>query len=318
MPSLPSHGVVVKSTGSWYTVLTDAGEAVPCKVKGNLRLRGLRTTNPVAVGDRVSLVRREGDEVAFIAEIQPRRNAVVRRASNLSKQSHVLAANIDQAALLFTVARPETTTVFADRFLAGAEAYGVPAIVVFNKVDDLAPDERRRKDDLRRIYEAAGYDCYDISALDGTGTDALHDALAGKLTLLSGHSGTGKSTLLNRLVPGAGARTAPLSDIHEMGMHTTTYSQLYPLPAGGGLIDIPGIKGFGTFDMRAAEVSHYFRDIFALSPGCRYGGCTHTHEPGCAVRQALDEHRLAPTRYASYLSILADEGENKYREKDMG
>ena len=312
-----THGLVVKSTGSWYDVLTDSGETVPCKVKGNIRLRGLRSTNPVAVGDGVSLVRREADGVAFISDIDPRRNAIVRRAANLSKQSHILAANIDQAALIFTVARPETTTTFADRFLAAAEAYGVPALIVFNKSDDLSPDERNIRDGLRLVYQKVGYPCYDISALDGTGTEALAEALSGRLTLLSGHSGSGKTTLLNRLVPEAHARTAPISEVHGQGMHTTTYSTLHPLPRGGGLIDIPGIKGFGTFDFKPAEISHYFRDIFALSPGCRYGGCTHTHEPGCAVRQALDDHRLAPTRYASYLSMLSDEGGGKYREKDM-
>lgn len=317
MRTLTAHGLVVRSTGSWHTVLTDDGTTVPCKVKGNLRLRGLRTTNPVAVGDGVSLIWLEGDDTAFITDTDPRRNAIVRRASNLSKQSQVLAANIDQAALLFTVARPETTTTFADRFLAAAEAYGVPAIIVFNKTDDLNEQEMERLDGLRCVYEAAGYPCYAISALDGTGTSKLREALQGKLTLLSGHSGTGKSTLLNRLVPEANARTAPISETHGQGMHTTTFSALYPLPQGGGLIDIPGIKGFGTFDFKPAEVSHYFRDIFALSHDCRYGGCTHTHEPGCAVLQALKQGRLAPTRYASYQSMLSDESESKYRLKDF-
>ena len=315
---LAAHGLVVRSTGSWQTVLTDEGEIVQCKVKGNLRLRGLRTTNPVAVGDGVTLIRSTGSDVALISEIDERRNAIIRRASNLSKQSQVLAANIDQAALLFTVARPETTTTFADRFLAAAEAYGVPAIVVFNKTDEISDKEHTQMEGLRLVYEAAGYPCYEISALKGNGTDSLFQALKDKLTLLSGHSGCGKSTLLNRLVPQAHARTAPISDVHGQGMHTTTFSALYTLPDGGGLIDIPGIKGFGTFDFRPTEISHYFRDIFALSHDCRYGGCTHTHEPGCAVQRALEEHRLAPSRYSSYLSMLEDEGESKYREKDMG
>lgn len=318
MADATMHGLVVRSTGSWYTVLTDSGETISCKVKGNLRLRGLRSTNPVAVGDGVTLVQRPSDEVAFIREIDERRNVIVRRASNLSRQSQILAANIDQAVLLFTVARPETTTIFADRFLASAEAYNVPALVVFNKTDDLTPAERDMKDSLQLVYEAAGYPCYNISALDGTGVDALLEVLQGKISLLSGHSGTGKSTLLNRLVPDASARTAPISEVHGQGMHTTTYSQLYSLPQGGALIDIPGIKGFGTFDFKTAEVSHYFRDIFALSADCRFNGCTHTHEPGCAVREALANHRLAPTRYTSYLSMLSDESESKYREKDMG
>ncbi|MBR4552252.1 MAG: ribosome small subunit-dependent GTPase A [Bacteroidaceae bacterium] len=314
MANFTLHGLVVKSTGSWQTVLTDAGQTIACKVKGNLRLRGLRTTNPVAVGDRVTIVQREGDEVAFISEIGDRRNAIIRRSPNLSKQSHILAANIDQAALLFTIARPETTTTFADRFLAGAEAYGVPAIIVFNKIDDLRSEEFKAMETLETIYKDAGYPCYRISALNGSGTQELLSQLEGKLTLLSGHSGSGKTTLLNTLIPEAKARTAPISEVHGQGMHTTTYSILYSLPSGGALIDIPGIKGFGTFDFKQAEVGHYFRDIFALSHGCRYGGCTHTHEPGCAVRQALDNHQLAPSRYVSYLSMLEDESEGKYRK----
>ena len=317
MTSLTAHGLVVKSTGSWQTVLTDSGETIACKVKGNLRLRGMRSTNPVAVGDGVTIVKRPTDEVAFISEIDDRRNAIVRRSPNLSKQSHVLAANIDQAVLLFTVARPETTTTFADRFLAGVEAYGVPALIVFNKVDDLTAEELQQLDALRHIYEAAGYSCYAISALHGTGIAPLSEALSGKLTLLSGHSGSGKSTLLNTLVPEAHARTAPISEVHGQGMHTTTFSTLYRLSDGGAIIDIPGIKGFGTYDFKPAEVCHYFRDIFAVSNACRYGGCTHTHEPGCAVRQAVQDNLIAPSRYASYLSMLGDEGESKYRKKAL-
>ncbi len=317
MKEAVAHGLVVKSTGSWQTVLSDNGDTVLCKVKGNLRLRGLRSTNPVAVGDGVSFVVGANNGVGWICDIDERRNAIIRRSPNLSKQSHILAANIDQAALLFTIARPETTTTFADRFLAAAEAYGVETLVVFNKIDELPPESLAQKEVLRKTYEAAGYRCYDISALDGTGVDALREVLQGKLTLLSGHSGTGKSTLLNRLIPDAHARTAPISEVHGQGMHTTTYSTLYPLDGGGALIDIPGIKGFGTVDFKIAEVSHYFREIFALSHACRYGGCTHTHEPGCAVRDALQQGRLPHSRYASYLSMLKDETESKYREKNI-
>lgn len=292
---------------------TDAGERVECKVKGNFRLRGIRSTNPVAVGDGVSITETADGETAYITEIDERRNYIVRKASNLSKQSHILAANVDLALLLVTVARPETNTTFIDRFLASAEAYRVPVRLVFNKTDALNGEEKETAAYLQHVYEDIGYPCHAVSALDGTGTETLPALLAGKTTLLAGNSGVGKSTLLNRLIPGAGARTAAISEAHGTGMHTTTFSELYELPGGGALIDIPGVKGFGTFNMKPGEVSHYFRDIFRLASDCRFSDCTHTHEPGCAVLQALDELRLAPTRYASYLSMMEDKDEDKYR-----
>lgn len=307
------HGIVVRSTGSWYDVRTDGGELIPCKVKGNFRLRGLRTTNPVAVGDGVTVCDK------FITEIDERRNYIIRRASNLSKQSHILAANIDQALLLVTVARPETTTTFIDRFLASAEAYRVPVILAFNKQDDLRTDEERELSQyLQLLYSHVGYECLPVSALQlGASPEtlaAIVERLKGRTTLLAGHSGVGKSTLLNTLVPEAGARTAAISEAHGSGQHTTTFSELYELPFGGSLIDIPGIKGFGTFDMEPEELGHYFREIFEVGQECRFSNCTHTHEPGCAVRAALDEHRIAPSRYTSYLSMLEDKNENRYRE----
>lgn len=308
------HGIVIRSTGSWYTVRTDEGKEIDCKVKGNFRLKGIRSTNPVAVGDGVEITEIEG-EAAFIFSIDERRNVIVRKASNLSKQSQILAANVDMALLVATIGRPETSTVFIDRFLAGAEAYNVPAAIVFNKIDDLTEEEQERLDYLCTIYRQIGYPVYTVSALQKQGIDTLAQAVAGKMTLLAGHSGVGKSTLLNVLVPEAKAKTAAISEAHQTGMHTTTFSELYDLPHGkGALIDIPGIKGFGTFDLKAEEVSHYFRDMFAIAKDCRFNNCTHTHEPGCAVLQALDELRLAPSRYHSYLSILEDKEENKYRE----
>lgn len=307
-----ADGRVVRNTGSWYQVRTDDGASFNCKAKGNFRLRGIRSTSPVAVGDRVT-IRYAADGAAYITEIAPRRNCIVRRASNLSKQSHILAANVDLAVLVATVARPETSTTFIDRFLAGAEAYDVPACIALNKIDDLDADERREAEALARLYRATGYDVFPLSAATGEGVEALMAELSGKTCLLAGHSGVGKSTLLNRLVPEADARTAEISEAHHSGMHTTTFSALYALPSGGDLIDIPGIKGFGTFDLVRAEVAHYFRDIFRLSSDCRFRGCTHTHEPGCAVRLALDEGRLAPSRYRSYLSILGDGDDDKYR-----
>ncbi len=309
------HGLVIKNTGSWYLVRTDDGRAVECKVKGNFRLRGIRSTNPVAVGDGVTIKQADGEQAAFITEIDDRRNYIVRKASNLSKQSHILAANLDMALLLVTIARPETSTTFIDRFLASAEAYRVPVCIAFNKVDDLSEEESATRDYWQHLYTDIGYRCFNISALEGKGTAELAEELRGKTTLLAGHSGVGKSTLLNRLIPDAHARTAHISDAHGTGMHTTTFSELFELPQGGALIDIPGVKGFGTFNMEPEEVAHYFRDIFSVSADCRFNNCTHTHEPGCAVLEALEGHRLAPSRYASYLSMLDDKEEGKYREK---
>ncbi|EJX08170.1 ribosome-associated GTPase [gut metagenome] len=306
------HGMVVRNTGSWYEVRTDDGQILECKVKGNFRLRGIRSTNPVAVGDGVTL-RAMGNDAAFITEIDERRNYIIRKASNLSKQSHILAANIDLAVLVVTIARPETSTTFIDRFLASAEAYRVPVVIAFNKTDDLTSEEKEVMDYLMAVYREVGYACFAISALTGDGVNELSQAMAGKVNLLAGHSGVGKSTLLNLLVPDAHVRTAEISAVHGTGMHTTTFSELYDLPVGGCVIDIPGIKGFGTFDMEPEEVAHYFKDIFKLSADCRFNNCTHTHEPGCAVMEALEQHRLAPSRYASYLSMLEDKEEGKYR-----
>lgn len=312
------HGKVIKSTGSWYVVRTDDGRIVECKVKGNFRLRGIRSTNPVAVGDGVTIKEQhiEGKEenAAFITEIDERRNYIIRKASNLSKQSHILAANVDMALLVVTIARPETSTTFIDRFLASAEAYRVPVCIAFNKTDDLTADERQLLDYWNALYTNIGYECFCISALKNEGVDALAQRLQGKTTLLAGHSGVGKSTLLNLLIPEAHVRTAQISDAHGTGMHTTTFSELFELPDHkGALIDVPGVKGFGTFNMEPEEVAHYFRDIFAISANCRFNNCTHTHEPGCAVLQALEEHQLAPSRYASYLSMMDDKEEGKYR-----
>lgn len=307
------HGIVIKNTGSWYTVKTDDGPVIESKIKGNFRLKGIRSTNPVAVGDGVEIaVNPEG--TAFITAIDDRRNYIIRKSQNLSKQSHILAANLDQAFLVVTVAHPETSTTFIDRFLASAEAYSVPVILVFNKTDLLSDDERHYQSMMVNLYETVGYDCRQVSAVTGEGIDALTALLKDKVTLLSGNSGVGKSSLLNRFIPDADARVAEISDAHDTGVHTTTFSEMMALPQGGYVIDTPGVKGFGTFDMRPEEIGSYFKEIFRFSKDCRFNNCTHTHEPGCAVRRAVEEHYIAESRYQSYLSMLQDMDESKYRE----
>jgi ribosome biogenesis GTPase len=301
-------GLVVKNTGSWYTVRTDDGQLLDCKVKGSFRLKGIRTTNPVAVGDRVEI-----NEEGWITSIEDRRNYIIRKSINLSKQSHIIAANVDQAFLIVTVANPQTSTTFIDRFLASAEAYRVPVVLIFNKTDLLDEDALRYQQAVVNLYETIGYECRQISAETGEGVDDLRPMLDGKITLLSGNSGVGKSTLINRLVPGANLRTAEISDAHNTGMHTTTFSEMISLTSGY-LIDTPGIKGFGTFDMEPEEITSYFKDIFHFSKDCRFSNCTHTHEPGCAVLKAVEEHYIAESRYQSYLSMLDDKEEGKYRE----
>lgn len=307
------HGVVVKNTGSWYVVLTDEGKSIDCKIKGNFRLKGIRSTNPVAVGDLVDIVPTQ-EGTAFITNIHERKNYVIRKAANLSKQSHILAANVDQACLVVTVNHPQTSTTFIDRFLASAEAYSIPVLLVFNKTDLLDEDERRLQQMMTDLYSQIGYKCVQLSALSPAHAGMLLPLLEGKTTLFSGNSGVGKSTLLNLLLPGVNLRTAEISDAHNTGMHTTTFSEMLPLPNGGWVIDTPGIKGFGSFDMEPEEICSYFKEIFQFSKDCRFSNCTHTHEPGCAVRQALENHYIAESRYSSYLSMLKDKDEGKYRE----
>ncbi len=307
-------GLVVKNTGSWYTVRTDDGMDIDSKVKGNFRLKGLRTTNPVAVGDRVEIeINPEG--TAFITEIHDRKNYIIRRASNLSKLSHIIAANVDQALLIVTVNYPITTTIFIDRFLATAEAYRVPVKLVFNKIDRYNAEDMEYLSGLIHLYTSIGYPCTRLCARTEEGLDALRADLKDKVTLLSGHSGVGKSTIINKLVPSARLRTGDISEYHNKGMHTTTFSEMIALPGGGYLIDTPGIKGFGTIDMEGVEISHYFPEIFRASENCRFSNCTHRHEPGCAVLKAVENHLISESRYKSYLSILNDHDESKYREE---
>ncbi len=308
------EGLVIKNTGSWYVVAADNGATVNCKIKGNFRLKGIRTTNPVTVGDRVTIT--EGaDGAAFITAITPRRNYIIRRASNLSKEASIIAANIDRAYLVVTLAHPATSTTFIDRFLATAEAYRVPVTLLFNKVDLLEnPEDKELLDAVAYLYSSIGYDVMYISAKTGMGIDELRERLEGEVSLFSGNSGVGKSSIINALMPDLDLRTAEISTTHDTGMHTTTFSEMFALPSGGYLIDTPGVKGFGTIDFDREEVGHFFPEIFEVSHDCRYGNCTHTHEPGCAVLAALEEQRIAQSRYASYLSIIEDSVPDKYRK----
>lgn len=306
------HGLIIKNTGSWYTVKTDDGRIVESKVKGNFRLKGIRSTSPVAVGDYVDIIM-NAEGTALISAIDDRKNYIIRKASNLSKQSQIIAANLDQALLIITIKQPETSTTFIDRFLAGAEAYRVPVVLVFNKTDLLNDDERRYQQQMVTLYETIGYPCIEISAETGMGINQLQTFLKQKVTLVSGNSGVGKSTLINAIIPHADQRTAEISNAHGTGMHTTTFSEMIELAEGGYLIDTPGIKGFGTFDIEREELTSYFKEIFEFSKDCKFNNCTHTHEPGCAVIQAVENHYISVSRYQSYLNMLEDKDDSKYR-----
>lgn len=308
-----ASGLVIRNTGSWYTVKTDdGGQLVDCKIKGNFRLKGIRSTNPVAVGDRVTIVPNQ-EGTAFITAIHDRRNYIIRKSSNLSKQSHIIAANVDLAVLVVTVNYPQTATTFIDRFLASAEAYRIPVVLVFNKTDLFTDEELHYQQMMIDLYDTVGYEAIALSAETGEGMEKLEAALKDKTTVMSGNSGVGKSTLINRLIPGVNLKTAEISDAHNQGMHTTTFSEMLQLPSGGYIIDTPGIRGFGTFDIEPEELTSYFKEIFHFSKDCRFNNCTHTHEPGCAVLKALEEHYIAESRYQSYLSMMDDKEEGKYR-----
>ena len=311
-------GLVIKSTGTSYGVYFEDGTTADCHVKGNFRIRGIRSTNPIAIGDHVEVTTLE-DGTHWITELHDRKNYIVRRSTNLSYASHILAANVDMAALIVTINHPQTSTTFIDRFLATCEAYRVPACLIFNKIDLLNDEEKLLLADLRQLYESLGYPTYDISAkaLDNAEVTQIFQ---NRITLLSGNSGVGKSTLLNAILGKDIARTGAISSAHHKGMHTTTFSEMYPLhnatqplDNASWIIDTPGIKGFGLLDIEKEEVGHYFREIFEISRDCRYSNCIHMNEPGCAVNQAVIDGRIALSRYESYLSILDDTTEGKYR-----
>ena len=308
------QGLVIKSTGSWFTVESDIGELFDCKIKGKFRIKDIKSTNPVAVGDRVqfSVQSTSKDKnIGLITSISERKNYIIRRSQNLSKQSHIIAANIDQAVLVVTLTYPVTTTTFIDRYLASAVAYRIPVLIVFNKIDRLIEEQLNELNSLIDIYTKIGYQCITTSATTLHGIDKLKEALKNKINVFNGHSGVGKSTLINILEPGLKLKTMDISDIHNTGKHTTTYSTLYKISIGGYIIDTPGIKAFGMLEMEPWEISHYFPEVFKISGRCQYNNCSHTHEPGCAVKVAVEKNEIAKSRFISYLGLL--ETDEKYR-----
>lgn len=307
-----NNGLIIKNTGSWYHVRTNNGESVQCKLRGTFRLKDIRTTNPIAVGDRVVYELNE-DGTGTITQITERKNYVIRRASNLSKQAHIIAANVDLSFLVVTIVEPRTSTTFIDRFLASSEAYRVPVCLIFNKIDIYDEDEMEYVDGLINLYDYIGYPCIKISAVTGEGIEELQNMISNKITLFSGHSGVGKSTLINRLIPNLEVRTGPISEYHGKGMHTTTFSEMFDVPSGGYIIDTPGIKGFGMVDMTKEEIFHYFPEIFKLSDKCRFHNCIHINEPDCAVIEAVEKHHISQSRYNSYLNMIDEDTKEKYR-----
>ncbi len=310
-------GIVIKSTGSWYTVETENGEKFECKIKGKFRIKDIKSTNPIAVGDRVEFTIQSSinqdniQNIGLISRIEDRKNYIIRRSQNLSKQSHIIAANIDQAVLVVTMFYPVTTTTFIDRYLASAEAYRIPVIIVFNKNDRLNKEQQVSLNAIIDVYTKIGYSCITTSATTLLGIESLKEALKHKINVVNGHSGVGKSTLINILEPGLKLKTMDISDVHNTGKHTTTFTTLYKLNFGGYIIDTPGIKAFGMLEMEAWEISHYFPEIFKISALCQYKNCSHTHEPGCAVKKAVENKEIAKSRFISYLGLL--ESDDKYR-----
>jgi ribosome biogenesis GTPase len=305
-----NYGIIIKTTGSWHTV-KDGDKIIPCKIRGRLREKELKITNPVAVGD---LVRYETDQdgSGLITHIEPRRNYIIRRSSNLSKEAHILAANVDQAFLMISLVMPETPLEFADRFLLTAEAYHIPVILLINKIDLLDGKSVSRLHSVVETYRFAGYTCMEISVKTGSGIPAVVSCMKDKTSLLAGNSGVGKSSLINLICPWSHLKTIEISASHKTGKHATTYAEMIPLPNGGSIIDTPGIRGFGIIDLARNEIGLYFTDIFRISQDCSFTSCTHIHEPGCAVRKAVYDKVLAQSRYQSYVNIFSDRNE-KYR-----
>ncbi len=306
-------GTVIKSTGSWFTVKSDDNQIVNCKIKGKFRIQDIKNTNPLAVGDRVEFVHIEEDSepIGLISKIEERKNYIIRKSTNLSKQAHIIASNIDQAFLVITVNYPITTTTFIDRFLASAEAYRINCSLIFNKIDRYNVEQTAMMEELINTYTEIGYRCLKLSAKQNIGIPELKNIMKNKTNVFSGHSGVGKSTIINTIQPGLNLKTKEISEAHLSGKHTTTFAEMFELDFGGYIIDTPGIKGFGMLEMEKWEISHYFPEMFRLLDSCQYYNCSHTHEPGCAVKNAVGEGKIAESRYISYLGLLNDD--EKYR-----
>lgn len=308
------EGLVIKSTGKWYHVEDERGTIWECRIRGRIRLRGLRTTNPIAVGDKVHIEPEKGeDNRALIVDILPRKNYIIRRSVNLSKEAQIVASNVDQAFLMATLKRPDTSTGFIDRFLVSAEAYEIPVIILFNKIDECDKEEVEMVEDLAAMYLEIGYEVYIISSLDEADVGPVRDMMAGKINMIGGHSGVGKSTLINGLNPDIEILTADVSEYHQKGMHTTTSAEMHHIGNGGYIIDTPGIKGFGLVDIPREELHHHFPELFALLPGCKFHNCLHVKEPGCAVKAAVEAGDIPETRYHNYLMMYEFDDENPYR-----
>lgn len=309
-------GLVIKSTGSWYHVQPEQGETVECKIRGKFRTKGIKTTNPLAVGDIVDYTIDEKSNSGVIVKIHPRKNYIIRKSINLSRQAHILAANVDQAILMVTLVKPKTYPEFIDRFLVSSEAYSIPAKIVFNKVDLYDDSTLKEMNELIDIYRKIGYPCYSISAKNKLGVDEINELLKNNISVLAGHSGIGKSTLINTIQPGLKLKTSEISEYHESGMHTTTFPEMHALTNKGYIIDTPGIKGFGMVDMDKEEISHYFPEMFSYLEKCQFYNCTHSHEPKCAVKKAVQDGNISETRYKSYINLLIGDDDEKYRTVD--
>jgi len=297
------EGLITKSTGSWYQVVTNGGQKYDCRIKGIFRTKGITTTNPIAVGDIVDFEMEPEQGTGVITNLHQRKNYIIRKSINLSKQAQIIAANLDQALLIVTLASPRTSLGFIDRFLVTAEAYDIPAALVFNKLDLFSDEGLEILADYKAIYENIGYPCYEVSALNGTNVEQVSEIIKGKMTLFSGHSGVGKSSLINALVPELKLRTTQISEWHDKGVHTTTFAEMFELPQGGYIIDTPGIRELGVIDIEKNELSHFFPEMRALLNQCRFNSCRHINEPGCAVIKAVEEGDIELSRYESYLSI---------------